>query len=145
MRKIQCLSILDNADLSGPQGAAVQEEALLLGEEDGAVLLSWLRCHKYGLVDIGIEFLAGLGGVEALETVLLQSVNENAVSHLDALMQGDQVLVVALELLGGNGGEGAVEVVDGLDEIAGEALDGKVLGGLCLARCALLEVAEVGD
>jgi hypothetical protein len=96
-------------------------------------------------MDVGVELLAGLGGVEALEAVLLQSVDEDAISHLDALVQGNQVLVVALELLGGDGGESAVEVVNGLDEIAGEALDGKVLGGLCLTRCALLEVAEVGD
>lgn len=140
-----CLSVLDNADLGGPQGAAVQEEAFLLGEEDRAVLLSWLGSHENSLMDIGVELLAGLGGIEALEAVLLQRVDEDAISHLDALVQGDQILVVALELLGGNGGEGAVEVVDRLDEIAGEALDGKVLGGLCLARCALLEVAEVGD
>lgn len=116
-----------------------------MGEEDGAVLLSWLRCHEHSLVDVGVELLAGLGGVEALKTVLLESVDQDTVGHLDALVQGDEVLVVALELLGGNGGEGAVEVVNGFDEIAGEALDGKVLGSLCLARCALLKVAEVGD
>lgn len=96
-------------------------------------------------MDVGVELLAGLRGVEALETVLLQCVDQDAVGHLDALVQGSQVLVISLELLGGDGGEGAVEVVDRLDEVAGEALDGEVLGGLGLARCALLQVAEVGD
>lgn len=96
-------------------------------------------------MNVGVELLAALRGVEALETVLLQCSDQNAVSHLDALVKGGQVLVITIELLGRNGREGAVEVVDGLDKIAGEALDGEVLGGLCFARCALLEVAEVGD
>lgn len=96
-------------------------------------------------MDIGVELVAGLGGIEALQAVLLQRADQDAVGHLDTLVQGAQVLVVALELLGGDGGEGAVEVVDRLDEVAGEALDGKVLGGLGLARGALLQVAEVGD
>lgn len=145
MRSIQGLGVLDNADLGGPQDAAVQVEALLLGEEDGAVLLARLRGHEDSLVNIGVELVAGLGGIEALQAVLLQRADQDAVGHLDTLVQGGQVLVVALELLGGDGGEGAVEVVDGLDEVAGKALDGKVLGGLGLTRGALLQVAEIGD
>ena len=142
---VQRLSVLHNADLGGPQDAAVQVEALLLGEEDGAVLLARLRSHEDSLVNVGVELVAGLGGIEALQAVLLQRADQDAVGHLDTLVQGAQVLVVALELLGGDGGEGAVEVVDRLDEVTGEALDGKVLGGLDLAFGAFLEVAEVGD
>ena len=142
---VQRLSVLHNADLGGPQDAAVQVEALLLGEEDGAVLLARLRSHEDSLVNVGVELVAGLGGIEALQAVLLQRADQDAVGHLDTLVQRAEVLVVALELLGGDSGEGAVEVVDGLDEVAGEALDGKVLGGLGLARGALLQVAEVGD
>ena len=145
MRKKRDLGVLDNANLGRPQHTSVEVEALLLGEEDGAVLLAWLRRHEDSLVNVGVELFAGLGGVEALEAVLLECVDQDAVGHLDALVQRGQVLVVALELLGRNGGEGAVEVVNRLDEVAGEALDGEVLGGLGLARCALLEVAEVGD
>ena len=116
-----------------------------MGEEDGTVLLAWLRCHEDSLVNVGIELLASFGGVEALEAVLLQCVDQDTVGHLDTLMQRAQVLIVALQLLGRNGGEGAVKIINRLDEIAGETLNGEVLGGLGLARCTLLEIAEVGD
>lgn len=142
---MECLCVLDNANLGGPQDASVQVEALLLGEEDGAFLLAWLRGHEHSLVDVGIELLASFRGVESLKAVLLQCVDQDAVGHLDTLVQRGQILVIAFELLRGNGGEGAVEVIDRLNEVAGEALDGEVLGGLGLTRCALLEVAEVGD
>lgn len=60
-------------------------------------------------------------------------------------MQGDEVGVVGGEFGGVDGGQRAVEVVDGLDEVAGKALERKVLGGLDFALGALLEVAVVGD
>ena len=93
---VQRLSVLHNADLGGPQDAAVQVEALLLGEEDGAVLLARLRSHEDSLVNVGVELVAGLGGIEALQAVLLQRADQDAVGHLDTLVQGAQVLVVAL-------------------------------------------------
>jgi hypothetical protein len=139
------LGVLDNADLCGAEDAAVELEALLLGEEDDTVLLVGLGRLEDGLVDVGVELLGRLGGVEALEAVLLERVDEDRVGHLDALVEGAEVRVLALELLGRDGAEGAVEVVDALDQVAGEALDGKVLCGLCLAGGALLQVAEVGD
>ena len=49
------------------------------------------------------------------------------------------------DLFGRDKGEGAVEVVDGFDEVFGEFGDGEVFGGLDVAFCAVLEVAEVGD
>lgn len=60
-------------------------------------------------------------------------------------MEGDEVLVVTRELLDGDGGQGAVEVVDTVDQILCELLDGEVTGALDLTRRAVLEVAEVGD
>jgi len=39
--------------------------------------------------------------------------------------------------------EGAIEVVDGLDEVVCEAGDGERAGGVDVAFCAVLEVAEV--
>jgi hypothetical protein len=60
-------------------------------------------------------------------------------------MERNQVAVVRLELLSWHGAEGTVEIVDGLDKVAGEALDGKVLCGLGFALGAFLQVAEVGD
>ena len=60
-------------------------------------------------------------------------------------MQRDEIFVVGLEFLGFDGGEGAVEVVDGIDQVFCEALQGEVFCGLDFAFCAFLEVAEVGD
>jgi hypothetical protein len=58
-----------------------------------------------------------------------------------------EVLVLLLDgqLLLRDGAEGAVEVVDGLDEVLCEGGDGELTGLLDLALCAVLEVAEVGD
>ena len=57
----------------------------------------------------------------------------------------NEVGVVGRELGRVDGGQRAVEVVDRLDEVAGEALQREVFGGLDLALCALLQVAVVGD
>ena len=139
------LGVLDNTDLGWSQDASIEHEALLLGKKDDAVLLIWLRCLEDSLVEIRVEFLAGLGGVEALKAVLLQCVDKNAVCHLDTLVQGSQVLVVTLELLGCYSRQCTVEVIDRLDEVASETLDGEILGRLSLTRCALLKVAKVCD
>lgn len=112
--------------------------------EAGSVFLVWLGCLEDGLVDVGVKLLHLLAWVEALEAVLLQCVEEDGVGHLNAVVQRNQVGVIRLELLGGHGAEGAVQVVDGLDEVAGEALDGEVLCRLGFALGAFLEVAEVG-
>lgn len=62
-------------------------------------------------------------------------------------MQGHQVLVGVWRGEGGglDGGEGPVQVVDGVDEVFGEAGDGEVARGGDFAFRALLQVAEVGD
>jgi hypothetical protein len=61
-------------------------------------------------------------------------------------MQRNEVGVATCgELLWRNSIQGAVEVVDGLDEVAGESLDGKVFGRGDFALGAVLQVAEVGD
>lgn len=139
------LRVLDDADLGGPQHAAIEHETLLLCVEAGAVLLVRHGRLEDGLVDVGVELLGRLAGVEALEAVLLEGAQEDAIRHLDAIVEGDEFLVLLRELLGGHRADGAVEVVDGLDQVAGEALQSKVLGGLDLALGALLEVAVVGD
>jgi hypothetical protein len=115
--------------------------------EANAIFLVRLRRLEHGLMDIRVELLARITGVEALEPMLLQRANQDAVCHFDAVVQGDEVYVsvLLLKLLSGHGAKGAIEVVDGFDEVTGEALDGEVLCGLGLAFCALLEVAEVGD
>lgn len=70
--------------------------------------------------------------------MLLQCVDEDGVGHLDTVVECDEVCIIRLELLSGNGAKGAVEIVYRLNEIAGEALDGEVFGGLSLAFCSLL-------
>lgn len=66
-------------------------------------------------------------------------------------MQGRELRVVLRGALGGGEGvggdvrEGAVEVVDGLEEVLCELLDGEVGGGLLVAGGAVLEGAELGD
>lgn len=146
------LFVVDNADLGGAQDTAVEAEALLLGVEDGVVLLVGHGRHERGLVLVGVELVAV--GVEALEAVLLERLDEDVLRHLEAVDQVHKVLVALLALglalglgqrLLGDHGQRAVEVVDAVDEVLGEAGNGKVAGGLDLALCALLQVAEVGD
>ena len=48
------------------------------------------------------------------------------------------------DFLGGDGAEGAVEVVDAFDEVGREAGDGEGAGGVDVPLGAVLEVAEVG-
>ena len=43
-----------------------------------------------------------------------------------------------------DGGKGAVEIVDGFEEVGSEAGDGELTCCVDVAFCALLEVAEVG-
>lgn len=95
-------------------------------------------------MDIGVELLCVLAGVEALEAVLLERRHEDAVRHLEAVVQRREVLVIG-ELGRLDIDQRAVEVVDGFDEVAGEFLQGEVLCGADLALGALLEVAVVGD
>lgn len=113
--------------------------------EANAILLVWLGCLKDGLVNVGVEFLRRFRGVEALQSVLLERVDEDGIRHLDAVVESNEVGIVRLELLLGDGTKGAIEVVDRLDEIASEALNGKVFCALDFALSTLLEVAEVGD
>jgi hypothetical protein len=109
-----------------------------------SILLIRLRRLKHGLMHIGVEFLGRLAGIKSFQAMFLQRADQDAVGHFDAVVQGGQVGVVR-ELFGGNGADGAVEVVDGFNEVARETLDREVFGALDLALCALLEVAEVGD
>jgi hypothetical protein len=97
---------------------------------------------------VGVELDAI--GLKALQAVLGQRLDEDVLGHLETLVEVGELLevlalVLGLELLRGDGGQGAVEVVDAVDEVLGELLDGEVAGGLDLTCCAVLEVAEVGD
>lgn len=128
-----------------PNDSAIEQEASTLSKEANAILLVGHGGLEDGLMDVGIKLLVLGAGVNALKTVLLESVDEDSVGHLEAIIQGNKVLVLVDQLLFGNGGQGAVEVVNRLDQVASKALDGEILSGLDLALSALLQVVEVGD
>lgn len=128
-----------------PNDSAIEQEASTLSKEANAILLVGHWGLEDGLMDVGIKLLVLGAGVNALKTVLLESVDEDSVGHLEAIIQGNKVLVLVDQPLFGNGGQGAVEVVNRLDQVASKALDGEVLSGLDLALSALLQVVEVGD
>jgi hypothetical protein len=90
-----------------------------------------------------------LGGVKALETVLLQGVQEDVLGHLETGDELKEVLVLvglgSGELIRGHGQQRAVKVVNAVKEVLGETLDGEVTGTVHVTLSALLEVAEVGD
>lgn len=60
-------------------------------------------------------------------------------------MQVDEILIVLGEFLRGDGVEGAIEIVDAIEEILGEALQGEFAGGGDFALGLFLEVAVFGD
>ena len=120
-------------------------KALGLSEEDGAVLLAGLRRHEGRLMLVGVELLALDGGIESLHAVPLEGLHEDGLGHCEAVVEVVEILVAGLELVGGDVGERAVEIVDAVHEVFGEALDGKVLCGLHFALGLVLEVTEVGD
>lgn len=128
-----------------PNDSAIEQEASTLSKEANAILLVGHGGLEDGLMDVGIKLLVLGAGVNALKTVLLESVDEDSVGHLEAIIQGNKVLVLVDQLLFGNGGQGAVEVVNRLDQVASKALDGEILSGLDLALSALLQVVEVSD
>lgn len=150
-----CLRILHNPHLGRPQHAPIQHKPLLLRMKHNAIFLVRLRRHKHRLMLIRIELLEPLRRVHALESVLLERRHQYRFRHLEAVVQGYEVVVVggvvggggggALQFFGRHGGQGAVEVVDAVNEVFGEALQGEVFGGLDFAFCAFLQVAEVGD
>lgn len=142
------LSVLNNTDLGGAQHPAIELEALLLNEEDGVLLLVGLGSHEGGLLLVGVELLTL--GAQSLEAVFLEGGHEDVLGHLEALVQVGEILevlgaVLGVQLLLGDHVQGTVKVIDAVDEVLCEFLDGEVAGGLDLALGALLEVAEVCD
>lgn len=136
-------------DNTHPQSPSIEREALALRHENSAILLALHLRHERRLMHLRIELdRIALGirhrGIEALKTMLLQRVHQDGLGHLQTRVQLVEIFL-GRELLSGNGGESAVEVVDGLGEIGSEALDSEGAGTVDVALCALLEVAEVGD
>lgn len=94
---------------------------------------------------VGIELVALSAGVESLEAVLLECVHEDGLGHLETRVKVQKVLVAAVKLLLGHDRKGTVKVVNAVEQVSGEALEGKVLGCADLALGLLLQVAVFGD
>lgn len=128
--------------------------------KDRTILHALRRGLEGGLVQVRVEALAVDGRVEALEAVLLERLHQDRLRHLEAVVQVDEIAIVVVvirgtgrlvlilarhELLGRNGGQGPVQVVDRVDQILGEALDRKLSCRFHLPPRSLLQVPEVGD
>ena len=111
------------------------------------------RSHENSLMQVRVKLLGLaldlLARVESLQTVLLKGVHENVLGHLEASNELKELLVLfslgGIELFRGYSQQRTVEVVNALQEILGEALDGKVTGIVHVALGTLLEVAELGN
>lgn len=101
------------------------------------------------LLSLTLCTLNWLHGIISLETVLLQGSKEDSLSHLETGVQLDQFLVGAVfrgdELIGGDGIEGTVEVIYGVQEVCCEFLDAELFRGSDVALSSSLEVLEVSD
>ena len=95
-----------------------------------------------------LAILSELGGIEPLQAVLLESGHDHILGHFQAVEEIVEVFVrfgLAGNLVRWHGTQGAVEIVDGFDQILSEALDGECLGRVDVTAGALLEIAEFGN
>lgn len=96
-------------------------------------------------MSVGVEHLANR--VDLLQSMLLQRAQQNALYHLQPIVEIHELLLVlgVSSALFGNSREGTVEVVDAVNKVFGELLNSVVLGSLLVTLGAVLEVTEVGD
>lgn len=136
-----------------PKNPSVQSETLSLGVHHIAILHALRLGHESSLVQVGVKLLRLalhlLAGVEPLQTVLLEGVHEDVLGHVETGNEVKQVLVGlgldGIKLVRGHGQQRAVEVVNALEEVLGEALDGEVAGAVHVTLGAFLQIAELGD
>lgn len=140
-------------DGTHPQNAAVKTEALALDVHNITVLETSSGSHEGSLVQVCVELLGLtvdlLAGIKALETVLLEGIEEDMLGHVETGNKIEEVLVLfslsSGELVRGHGQQRAVEVVDAVEEVLGETLDGELAGSVHVALVALNEIAGFGD
>jgi hypothetical protein len=139
---------LSNLHLSRPQQPPIKLKPLALNRNNGIILGLRMR-HKNGNFVIGsVELLAE--GIQPHDAVLREHLHEDGLGELETLVEADEVLVVlggglAGELVLGHDVQGAVEVVDAVEEVRGEFLDGEVFCCFLVAGAAVLEGAEFGE
>lgn len=81
-----------------PEHATVQDESLGLRINDVAVFQALSLGHKGGFMAVGVELLplpilGELRRIESLQTVLLQGVHDNSLSHLEAMVEVVKILI----------------------------------------------------
>lgn len=126
----------------------VEFEVFLLGVEDGVVFFVLYGGYEGGFVFIGVE--GKVVGVELFEVVFFEGFEEDVFGYFEIFVEVDEVLEVGrfffgFEFFFGDYGEGMVEVVNVVDEVFGEFLDGEVMGGFYFMGSLVLEVVEVGN
>lgn len=87
-------------------------------------------------------------GIKSLQTMLLQRLHQDGLRHLQPFIEALEFRSSAIlprQRLRRHRRQRTVEVIDALDQIGGEARNGKVARGLDFSSGALLQVAEVGD
>lgn len=128
-----------------PNSPSVQRETSLLDVEHSIRLLVGHRDLESSLMHIRIERLSN--GINLLKTMLRHGIQQDLLGHLQSIVKVDKLLVVLRIGAGAlrNRLERAVKVVDRVDEIFSELLDGELASGLLVALGALLEVAVLGD
>lgn len=110
--------------------------------EDSVRLLVRHRNLESGLVLVGVKRFTHRANL--LKTVLLKSVEEDLLSHLNTGVKVDKLLVGRLLNLG-NSVKSTLKVVNRLNEVLGKLLDGEVFGSLLFALGSVLEVTEIGN
>lgn len=131
-----------------PNNPPIQLEPFLDRTKRRPILLPLHRRHKRGLMHGGVEPLARLAGIEAVEPMPLQRGHQDLLRHLEAVDEVGQIRVLVPrrgQLGRRHGREGPVQVVDAVEQVFGEARDGEVARRGHVALGALLQVAEVGD
>lgn len=128
-----------------PQDSAIVQEALRLRIEHRPILLVRLRCLESRLVNIGVEYLALDTGIDAFHAVAAQRLHQDLLRHLEAAVEIHQFLVVFRELLLRHVLQCTVEVVNAVEKVLGELLEGEVSCCVDFSLRLFLEVAVVGD
>lgn len=74
--------------------------------------------------------------------MFLERLHQYRLRHFQPIIQTRQIFA-AVQSLGRYSAQGSVKVVDTFDQVKGEAGDGEIAGGLYIALCAFLKIAEV--
>jgi hypothetical protein len=126
----------------------VQTVSLALNKHDVAVFLTLGLGHESSFVKsrvklLRLAILGGFGRVESLQAVLFQGTQQDVLRHPQTLVEIVQFFVIGADLIGRNGAQGTIEIVNGLEKISREALDAESTCGINVPLRALLQISEV--